>query len=94
TVFYKVGHHCSHNATAKKGGLELMTRDDLVAFVPLDKATAEKQKWEMPAPPLFRALKEKAKERVVLSDAGEEVPKAARDAGVLATSLYVDYYLR
>ena len=42
TVFYKVGHHCSHNATLKKGGLELMNRDDLVAFIPLDKETASK----------------------------------------------------
>jgi len=41
TVFYKVGHHCSHNATLKKGGLELMTRDDLVAFIPLDQETAK-----------------------------------------------------
>jgi hypothetical protein len=34
TVFYKVGHHCSHNATLKKGGLELMQHEDLVAFAP------------------------------------------------------------
>lgn len=94
TVFYKVGHHCSHNATAKKGGLELMTHGDLVAFVPLDKSTAEKQGWEMPAPPLFKALNQKAQDRVVLSDAAVPIPKAAADAGVVATSLYVDYYLR
>src|SRR5207253_665387 len=32
-VFYKVGHHGSHNATLKRGGLDLMERDDvLVAF--------------------------------------------------------------
>jgi hypothetical protein len=43
TVFYKVGHHCSHNATLKKGGLELMNRDDLVAFIPLDEETAKNQ---------------------------------------------------
>src|SRR5262249_52990344 len=30
TVFYKVGHHCSHNATIKTGGLELMESDKLV----------------------------------------------------------------
>jgi hypothetical protein len=97
TVFYKVGHHCSHNATLKTGGLELMTRDDLVAFIPLDQATARKQGtkgWDMPAPPLFRALKEKAAKRVVISDVAEELTPEAVKAGVLATGTYVDYFLK
>lgn len=105
TVFYKVGHHCSHNATAKKGGLELMTRDDLVAFIPLDKTTAAAQGkrdpitgkprgWDMPASPLFKALNERAKNRVVISDRNESVPQEAMDAGVRATPTYVDYYLK
>ena len=62
TVFYKVAHRCSHNATLKKGGLELMTRDDLVAFVPLDQQTAKKQGtkgWEMPAPALSQGAEGK-----------------------------------
>ena len=97
TVFYKVGHHCSHNATLKKGGLELMTRDNLVAFIPLDQETAEKQGkqgWDMPAGPLFKALKDKTGERVVISDVNEKPPQAAIDAGVLVTNNYVDYFLR
>lgn len=97
TVFYKVGHHCSHNATLKKGGLELMTRDDLVAFIPLDQETAGKQGtqgWEMPAPPLFKALKESAGNRVVMSDVKEALSKEAEKAGVRATGTYVDYFLR
>jgi hypothetical protein len=104
TVFYKVGHHCSHNATAKKGGLELMTRDDLVAFIPLDKDTAARQGkrdpatgkargWAMPAAPLFKALNERAKNRVVISDRDVPIPQEAIDAGVRATPTYVDYYL-
>jgi hypothetical protein len=104
TVFYKVGHHCSHNATLKKGGLELMVRDDMVAFIPLDRETAAKQGkkdpvsglpkgWEMPAPPLYKALLEKAGKRVVLSDAKEKVPPEAEKAGVIATDTYVDYFL-
>ena len=97
TVFYKVGHHCSHNATLRNGGLELMTREDLVAFIPLDQETAEKQGktgWEMPAPPLFKALKEKAKQRVVISDIVEKLPAAAKMAGVRSTDAYVDYFLK
>ncbi len=105
TVFYKVGHHCSHNATLKKGGLELMIRDDLVAFVPLDRKTAASmgkkdpltgipKGWDMPASPLYKALLEKARNRVVLSDATEPVPPEAAKAGVVATDMYIDYFLR
>jgi len=96
TVFYKVGHHCSHNATLKKGGLELMNREDLVAFIPLDIATAKKQGtkgWEMPAPPLFKALKKKAGDRVVISDVTEALSDNAKKAGIRATKIYVDYFL-
>jgi len=96
TVFYKVGHHCSHNATLKKGGLELMTRDDLVAFIPLDQETAKKQGtkgWEMPAPRLFAALKQRAAERVVMSDVKENICDAARNSGVCATDTYIDFFL-
>lgn len=97
TVLYKVGHHCSHNATLKKGGLELMNREDLVAFIPLDQETAKSQGakgWEMPAPPLYKALKKKAKERVIISDVKAELPEKATEAGVRCTTTYVDYFLR
>jgi hypothetical protein len=96
-VFYKVGHHCSHNATLKKGGLELMTRDDLVGFIPLDIATAHNQGtkgWDMPAGPLHKALKERTADRLVISDVNEQPPQAALDAGVLVTEMYVDYFLK
>ncbi len=96
TVFYKVGHHCSHNATLKKGGLELMNRDDLIAFIPLDQETAKNQGtkgWEMPAPPLFKALKERTSGRVAISDVKEDLPVDASGAGVVATRLYIDYFL-
>jgi hypothetical protein len=97
TVFYKVAHHCSHNATLRQGGLEIMGRDDLVAFIPLDEATAKKQGkkgWEMPAPPLYEALTRKAAGRVVISDVTEPLPPAAQKAGVVATNTFVDFFLR
>jgi hypothetical protein len=96
TVFYKVGHHGSHNATLKQGGLELMNQPGLVAFIPLDKATAQaqgKHGWDMPAGPLFDALKKKAEGRVVISDAKEALSAKAKAAGVKATAAYVDYFL-
>ena len=104
TVFYKVGHHCSHNATLKKGGLELMQHEDLVAFIPLDKGTAKAQGrkdergvpkgWDMPAGPLFKALNERARKRVVISDVKEKLTPEAANAGVIATDTYIDYFLK
>lgn len=74
-VFYKVGHHASHNATAKGKGLELMTQSsELVAFIPVDRAVAlnrnPKKSWKMPARALYRALLEHCQGRVVRSDLG------------------------
>jgi hypothetical protein len=75
TVFYKVGHHSSHNATARGKGLELMLKEDeLTAFIPVDRAVAltrnPKDSWQMPARPLYRRLLEKCQGRVVRSDIG------------------------
>jgi beta-lactamase superfamily II metal-dependent hydrolase len=63
TVFYKVGHHCSHNATLKDKGLEMMTHEELVAFVP----EKEHQYKGIPHPPLLNTLIEKTKGRTVVS---------------------------
>jgi len=59
TVFYKVGHHSSHNATAKAKGLELMANgDELVAFIPVDRKVALGRNapgsWRMLAFKLYR----------------------------------------
>ena len=95
TVFYKVGHHSSHNATAKTSGLEQMTADELTAFIPVDRVVALKRhpkgSWKMPAVPLYRRLLEKCNGRVVRSDIGwaadaagavnKEVEKAFVDIG-------------
>lgn len=75
TVFYKVGHHSSHNATARALGLEMMAREnDLVAFIPVDRQVAlgrnPKGSWAMPATGLYRRLLEKCQGRVVRSDTG------------------------
>lgn len=86
-VFYKVGHHSSHNATAKAQGLEMMRREDeLIAFIPVDRAVAlgrnPKDSWQMPARPLFRRLLEKCQGRVVRSDLGwADDAKNAADQG-------------
>lgn len=75
TVFYKVGHHSSHNATAKGKGLEMMTsQSELTAFIPVDRQVALVRSppgtWKMPARQLYRALLDKCQGRVVRSDIG------------------------
>jgi hypothetical protein len=82
TVFYKVGHHASHNATARGDGLELMRQQqELTAFIPVDRAIAltrnPRGSWQMPAPLLYRQLLEKCQGRVARSDLGwASCPKA------------------
>jgi hypothetical protein len=69
TVFYKVGHHGSHNATLRDKGLELMTSPLLTAMIPVDVETAEKKKWlDMPLDSLFDRLIVKTKGRVAQAD--------------------------
>jgi len=75
TVFYKVGHHGSHNSTARGLGLEMMDQvQELVAFIPVDRNVAlsrnPKGSWKMPARPLYRRLLEKCQGRVARSDIG------------------------
>ena len=67
TALYKVGHHGSHNATLRTLGLELMTRPDLVAMLPVDAYVAhEKKGWRrMPFDPLVERLAQRTHERVL-----------------------------
>lgn len=88
TVFYKVGHHGSHNATLRDQGLEQMTSEDLVAFIPVFKEHAVKNRWmNMPFPPLVERLMEKTGGRLLQSDGAiptarqlEALPMAAQKA--------------
>jgi hypothetical protein len=69
TVYYKVGHHGSHNATLKQKGLELMTDKDLAAFVPTNATDAKKVRWnEMPFQDILDALAERGSARVIRAD--------------------------
>ena len=61
TIFYKVGHHGSHNATMREKGLERMTSNRLAAVIPVDTRVAHEVKgWEeMPLPAIRSRLEEK-----------------------------------
>jgi metallo-beta-lactamase superfamily protein len=80
TVFYKVAHHGSHNATLSKLGLDLMGEKGMVAMIPVDEKIAKQQGpkdeegnhkgWAMPFPALLDALHTKTNGRVIRADAG------------------------
>jgi hypothetical protein len=64
TIFYKVGHHGSHNATLKQHGLDQMKRLK-ATIIPVDEVMAKKKRWgRMPLPDLVTAL-----EKAVTTDA-------------------------
>jgi beta-lactamase superfamily II metal-dependent hydrolase len=91
TVFYKVGHHGSHNATLD-GALDdgwaniswIATsefKDEFVAMIPANTAWAlEKQGWEHPLGSIEQALHKKARGRVFRSD----IDKVTKPDGVSA----------
>lgn len=69
TVYLKVAHHGSQNATLEKLGLDLMTSRDLSAFIPTNRDDALKVGWgEMPYHAILSALAKKTQNRVVRSD--------------------------
>jgi hypothetical protein len=85
-IFYKVGHHGSHNATLRDKGLELMTQLSIAA-IPVYHDMAVKKHWgNMPLPALVDRLKSVAKIGVFRSD---ETP-AQLPANVIADPLYFD----
>lgn len=74
-VLYKVGHHGSHNATAKELGLEMMTSPHLAAMIPVVEDVAAEQTnksnpdgWAMPYDNLYTRLKSKTSKRIVRGD--------------------------
>lgn len=86
TIFYKVGHHGSHNATLFANGLALM-KNLSIAAIPVDRQMALEKGWEkIPLPELVAALQSAAKTGVVCADETPDPPVP----GVKATELYFD----
>lgn len=79
-AFYKVSHHGSHNATTKTKGLEKMTRQDLVAYIPVSVPVAQDLMGYCPMPfyPVLRALQQKTAGRVFLPSGKTVAPAEPR----------------
>lgn len=77
-IFYKVGHHASHNATLEAQGLELMEKI-AYAMISVNAEMAIKKKWgRMPFQPLLDALNKSTANRTVRAD--EPIPAEAQSA--------------
>ena len=77
TVFYKVGHHGSRNATLRQKGLEMLDDSSLVAMIPVDQKWANEQMhWEHPALKLLERLEEKTKNRLLRTDKIDSISEA------------------
>jgi len=81
TVFYKVGHHGSHNATLRQGGLEEMARGkhaaEFAAMIPANEKWAlgnNNPPWRHPLPAIHKSLREKTQGRLFVMDRELEAP--------------------
>lgn len=72
TVFYKVAHHLSHNGTAKRIGLDMMTSPDLHAMATLDyDVISNGWKSTMPNVGILKDLFEKTKGRTLIMNTAD-----------------------
>ncbi len=85
TVFYKVGHHGSMNATLREKGLEEMTALH-TAIIPVDHEVAVKMRWgNMPFDSILAALNKKTNGRALRTD----LPDPGLEA-ITVTDLYCE----
>jgi hypothetical protein len=87
-IFYKVGHHGSHNATLKEKGLEEM-KNLRVAMIPVNHEMALKKRWgKMPLEELVTALNKQAKGVVLRVD--EPTPAETHGERVVEDPLFYE----
>ncbi len=67
TVFYKVAHHLSHNGTAQRLGLEMMTNKELAAMATLDyDVISSTWKTTMPNKAILKELVHRTKGKLMI----------------------------
>lgn len=97
-IFYKVGHHASHNATLRERGLELMTNPRLVAMIPVVEDTAREQKtktspggWAMPYDKLYERLNQRTDGRIIRGDGDTTTEQAKLTGSIFKLSFGADF---
>jgi len=94
TVFYKTGHHGSHNATLKTNGLELMDKSSLVSMIPVDEQWANKKAakgFVFPAPKVLAGIEAQSQNRVLRSDKINTMPDILEKPDALDVSVWQDF---
>ena len=87
-IFYKVGHHGSHNATLKEKGLEQM-KNLRVAMIPVNHDMAVRKRWgKMPLDELVGALNKQARGVVLRVD--EPTPANTHGEAVVEDPLFYE----
>jgi hypothetical protein len=79
TVFYKAGHHSSHNATLKKG-LDLMDAHELVIMIPVDETISKKRHFLMLEPGMLNGYNRMSQGRVLRSDTIFQNPAISKNS--------------
>jgi hypothetical protein len=94
TVFYKTGHHGSHNATLKTNGLELMNKSRLVSMIPVDEQWAKKKAakgFVFPAPKVLAGIEAQSQNRVLRSDKINAMPDVLEKPDALDKNVWQDF---
>jgi hypothetical protein len=97
-IFYKVGHHASHNATMRERGLELMTNSSLVAMIPVVELTAREQKtktspkgWAMPYDKLYERLDQRTGGKIIRGDGDTTAEQSKFKGSIFKLSYGADF---
>ena len=93
TIFYKVGHHGSHNATLRSAVERFPSHNRMASFVPVSRGAALDNGWrKIPYEPILNALAE----RGVVVRADEPCSHCCQAGEFLADSegLWVDFFPR
>jgi hypothetical protein len=76
TIFYKVGHHGSHNATMRQHGLDEM-KTLKAAIIPVDEVMAKKKRWgHMPLDTIVEELGKRVAGNMLRTDKTPSAPEA------------------
>jgi hypothetical protein len=67
TVFYKSGHHSSHNATLRES-LDRMNEEELVIMIPVNEKVSSNMGFAMLQPGMLKGYNRKTKGRVIRAD--------------------------